>query len=457
MSDTKSWHILFTDGSEVILQGVPPNATEAEVRKEIASQPKYKGKVISKATPPGGADKPVGPGTAEAPPKVPPQVPPKEPVVPPKVVPPKVVPPKKEEPPKETPPAPPVRPPKETPAPAPDDSVINDIVKQKEAEARAKAEQAKKEAAEAADRARKSKEDADRQEALKKQEEARIAQQKAEQAKKEADAAAEKERIEKERRQNQPAPVVPPKKEEPPKETPQATTPATPQQQTPPATTTTPQKEEPPAKTKEQKRAEVEAKLQELEKSNDPAVRAQAAAIRKKLNKEGGAATQQTDAPPATAPVTVNKPADQISGTSDKPTTNTGPGKTGEQPGNNQGPGKTSTDGTKPGDGTGNKADGGKGKDGPGTTGPGTGTTGQGYWKDIGDNMVMWKGAPGTDSTFPGQSFKNGDIMPNPKYTVPTGGKGDDKYSSNNAEELRRQNRLKDDEIRILKLRAGIK
>ena len=313
---------------------------------------------------------------------------------------------------------------------APPDSAINDIVKKKEEERIAKEVEAARE---------------------------RV-RQKAEQER------LEKERAEKERQQNQPAPVTPPKKEEPPAPAP---APAPAKKDEPPAPAPAPvtpaKKDEPPAptpapapsKTKEEKLAEVEARLQALEKSEDPKAREQAARIRKKL---GGSGAQETDkTPTATTPSKVPTPSDQIGGTSDKPSTTTAPGKTGDQTGTNQGPGKTSGDGNKPGTGTGNKADGGKGKDGQGDKGPGTGTSGQGYWKDIGDSMVMWKGAPGTDSTFPGQNFKDGDIMPNPKYTVPTGGKGDDKYSSNNAEELRRQNRLKDEEIRKLKLRAGIK
>ena len=388
--------------------------TEAEVREHISKS--FPNAKITKIEAPGSQTSPTD---TVKPPVKPPVKPTEKPPVKPTEKPP-------EKPPVKPTEKPPVVPPKKEEPPAQPDSTINDIVKQKEQE------QAAKEVEAARERLK----------------------QKAEQER------LEKERAEKERQQNQPAPVVPPKKEEPPKETPPAPVvppkKEEPPKETPPTTTTTtPQQETPPAKTKEQKRAEVEAKLQELEKSNDPAVREQAAKIRKKL--EGGGGSQQSDST-STVPSKVPTPSDQIGGTSDKPSTNAGPGKTpGDGPGNNQGPGKTTGDGNKPGNTTGNKTDAGKGKDEKGDKGPGTGTSGQGYWKDIGDNMVMWKGAPGTDSTFPGRSFKDGDIMTNPKYTVPTGGKGDDRYSSNNAEELRKQNRLKDEEIRKLKLRAGIK
>jgi hypothetical protein len=198
------WNVTFTDGSFVIIKDVPAGATEADVKKEISQQPKYKGKTVASATDreraataPGA----VTPGATEAPPK-------------------KTKP--SDKPPasgKKTPPDPGYKPPVYNPNADPgskesirqpdgtyrvdvtgtakdevkpssntspgaqSDDVINDIVKKQE-----DAEKAKKAAAEADAKARKSKDDADRKEALEKQKEARIAQEKADQAKKDAEA-----------------------------------------------------------------------------------------------------------------------------------------------------------------------------------------------------------------------------------------------------------------------------
>ena len=204
------WNVTFTDGTFVIMKDVPAGKTEADVRKEIAQQPKYKGKEVARAVNTENASTAPGPITANPPAEKPPTKV-KPAVKPPETVKPQVKP--SAEKPTSTykPPvinpnvdpgsaesirqpdgsyrvdisgtsADPIKPPSNgNGQTGPSDDVINNAVKKKE-----EAEKAKKAAAEAEKKARETKDADDKKDLLKKQEEYRIAQEKADQAKKDA-------------------------------------------------------------------------------------------------------------------------------------------------------------------------------------------------------------------------------------------------------------------------------
>ncbi len=365
------WSITFSDGGNppyVILKNVPAGATEAAVRKEISQQPAYKGRPISSAVDTSKSTNNPGPVTNKPPAETKPQVKPAEtkPQVKPAETKPQVKPAEVK--------------------PAPPDSVINDIVTQREKEAA----DAKKAAAEAEKKARETKDAKDRQEALDAQREARIAQEKAERARKEAkdkqDTLDAKEKLEK----NKPAEVKPTPAEVKPevkptpaevkpevkptpaevkpevKPTPAEVKPDEPQGPslwdkikqgakdvgdaiggalTPSNTPGTGSATEPvtkpaPAPTPAEQRSNIEKMLDELDKSTDLEVRKRAQAARAKLNGPPGAAPGSGSG----AKVQPTGPNPGGGGNSDINNT-TGPAK--DKPGNNSG-----NNTTVPGQGT---------------------------------------------------------------------------------------------------------
>ncbi len=415
------WNVTFTDGSFVIMKDVPPGVSEADVRKEILQQPKYRNKKVDSvknldnaSTAPGPITKPPAAAPAPTTPTV------KPPAEKPAKVKPTVT----------NPNAPPghrdnIKQPDGTykvdvvgtsadKNPPQGDDVINNAVKKQE-----EAEQAKKAAAEADAKARKSKDEDDKKAALKAQEEATQKKIEAEKAKKDAE---EKNKIVNNFKKDgearadsqtpepakvttaepakvttaepaktataepaktataEPAKVTtaepaktataePAKSDEPEgpslwdriksgaKEVGQAIGGAlTPSSE--PAQTSTAQTATPPSK--EQLKADIEGKLAELERSSDPAVRERAKAARNKLAGVSGGTGADSGAKvqgPAGAP---GGKAD-VKDTSGAGTVGVGGGKT---PGG-EGPGAgTNQQGTKPG------------AEGPGTNqqgAPGTG------------------------------------------------------------------------------------
>jgi len=346
-----------------------------------------------------------------------------------------------------------VEPSKPTVPPKPD-SDINDIVAQKEKEAAAKAEAEKK------------KQEPVKQEPVKqepvKQEPVKVEPQKQEPVKQEP---AKVEPQKQEPVKQEPAKVEPEKQPDnkpvkPAQAEPGPTTPPAAQSNTDKPATQPSGNSEKPAQGQDLNslKSDIEKKLGELERSPDPRVREQAKRIRDKLNQEGGGdmKTRDDGSKPSTTPGNspANKPQGEIAGTSDKPNSNSSNSTNGQTPG---------TDGKQPQTGD-------KGPGKPGSNGTGTGPTGAGgAWVKIDNGRMMWSDPNGrnpdgswrrspdpTHSEFNGYTFRHGDIVVDPNHTVPAGGKGDDKYSPVDAEALRKMNRNKDEEIRRLKIKAGI-